>query len=130
MRLKGFHLSLGSQLFKALGDESRIRILHLIIRNTEMCISDLEQILDFTQTKTSRHLLYLKNAGLVGNRRKNQWTFYFISPEMDDLVMELLAFMEKDPTLVKDQDHYKTMYSNRALAVNKIEQLRYRSNEL
>ena len=47
-------------------------------KNKELSISDLEHILDFTQTKTSRHLIYLKNAGLVGSRRVDQWTFYYI----------------------------------------------------
>ena len=63
MRLKNFNLLLGSQIFKACADESRLRILNLIFSNGEMCITDLEQILEFTQAKTSRHLIYLKNAG-------------------------------------------------------------------
>ncbi|MDX1904672.1 MAG: metalloregulator ArsR/SmtB family transcription factor, partial [Thermonemataceae bacterium] len=64
MRVKHFNLTVGSQIFKAFSDESRIRIMYLLFKNKEMCISDLELILDFTQTKISRHLIYLKNAGL------------------------------------------------------------------
>ena len=69
MRLKHFSISFGEQILKALADESRIRILNLILRNKELCTSDLEQVLDFTQTKTSRHLAYLRNAGLVTPRK-------------------------------------------------------------
>ncbi len=127
MRLKSFNLGIGCQIFKALSDESRVRILHLLDRNKEMCISDLEQVLDFTQTKTSRHLIYLKNAGIVSTRKMDQWIFYFINSELIDLTDELLAYMEKDAQLQKDYETYHTMYSNRALAINKIEQKKYRA---
>ncbi|MEJ7664004.1 MAG: ArsR family transcriptional regulator [Hymenobacter sp.] len=55
-----------------------MRILHLLWRNREMVVADLEQVLDFTQTKTSRQLAYLKNAGLVSVRRLDNWMFYFL----------------------------------------------------
>jgi ArsR family transcriptional regulator, arsenate/arsenite/antimonite-responsive transcriptional repressor len=125
MRLKHFNVTFGEQVFKALSDESRIRILHLLHRNKEMCISDLEHILDFTQTKTSRHLIYLKNAGLLGNRRHDAWIYYFIKDEMKDLVAQLLGFMEKDATLQKDMETYQVLYSNRELAVNKLHNRRW-----
>ncbi|MEQ9414704.1 MAG: ArsR family transcriptional regulator, partial [Cyclobacteriaceae bacterium] len=57
MRLKHFNIDLGAQIFLSCSDTSRLRILNLIMNNGEMCISDLERILDFTQTKTSRHLV-------------------------------------------------------------------------
>src|SRR5690606_13701896 len=76
MRVESFNLTLGSQIFEACSDESRLRILHLIFENEEMCISDLEKILDFSQTKPSRHLTYLKNSGILTFRRHNHWVFY------------------------------------------------------
>ncbi|MBY0424376.1 MAG: metalloregulator ArsR/SmtB family transcription factor, partial [Cytophagales bacterium] len=85
MRLKNFSLSLGNQIFKSFSDESRVRIMYLLFQNQEMCISDLELILDFTQTKTSRHLIYLKNAGLVSYRKFDQWVFYSIKEEISDI---------------------------------------------
>jgi ArsR family transcriptional regulator len=121
MRLKHFNVAFGQQLFKAFGDESRVRILHLVWRNQEMCISDLEQVLDFTQTKTSRQLLYLKNAGLVNFRRLDNWAFYFLKDEAADLVQQLLSFMEKDPQLLRDQQIYQTLWSNRELAAYKLQ---------
>ncbi|MFC7670397.1 ArsR/SmtB family transcription factor [Hymenobacter humi] len=80
-----------------MGDESRVRILHLLWRNREMVVADLEQVLDFTQTKTSRQLAYLKNAGLVSVRRLDNWMYYFLKEEAAELLQELLGFMEKDP---------------------------------
>ncbi|HEY9489648.1 MAG TPA: metalloregulator ArsR/SmtB family transcription factor [Chryseosolibacter sp.] len=120
MRLKSFNLSLGSQIFKACSDESRIRILHLIFENEEMCISDLEKILEFTQTKTSRHLTYLKNSGILTFRRHNHWVFYAIKDEVYEILKQIFQFLRKDQLLQKDQQLYQTLFSNRELAVNKM----------
>jgi ArsR family transcriptional regulator, arsenate/arsenite/antimonite-responsive transcriptional repressor len=121
MRVKHFNLSVGSQIFKAFSDESRIRIMYLLFKNKEMCISDLELILDFTQTKISRHLIYLKNAGLVNYRKVDQWTFYFIKDELYDFIDVVMKYFEKNPELLSDMNTYKTLFSNRELAINKIE---------
>ena len=125
MRLKHFNVAFGEQVFKALGDESRIRILNLIFRNKEMCISDLEQILDFTQTKVSRHLIYLKNAGLVNFRRVDNWAYYYLKEETADFIGQIFGYLEKDPMLVKDLELYKVLYSNRELAVCKLHSRRW-----
>jgi len=120
MRLKHFNVAFGEQVFKALSDESRIRILHLIQKNKEMCISDIEQVLDFTQTKTSRHLIYLKNSGLVNYRRVDNWIFYYLRDETTDLLLQIFSYLEKDEQLAKDQETYQILYSNRELAINKL----------
>src|SRR3954470_1034721 len=119
MRLKNFNLTLGSQIFKACADESRLRILHLIFENGEMCISDLENILEFTQTKTSRHLIYLKNSGILSYRRYNHWVFYQIKDEVYEILKQIFSFLRKDSQLIKDQQLYQTLLSNRELAVNR-----------
>jgi ArsR family transcriptional regulator len=121
MRLKSFNLPLGSQIFKACADESRLRILHLIFENEEMCISDLEKILEFTQTKTSRHLTYLKNSGILTFRRYNHWVFYQIKDEVYEILKQIFQFLRKDQQLQKDQQLFQTLYSNRELAVNKVQ---------
>lgn len=125
MRLKHFPVAFGQQLFKALGDESRVRLLHLLWRNHEMVVGDLEQVLDFTQTKTSRQLAYLKNAGLVGVRRLDNWMFYFLKEETAEFLQQLLTLMERDPQLVRDQQIYQTLWSNRELAAYKIQNRRW-----
>ena len=121
MRLKNFSLSIGSQIFKACSDESRLRILSLVFQNKEMCISDLEQILDFTQTKTSRHLIYLKNSGMLTTRKVDQWVFYSLKEEVYEIVSQIFQFLSKDQILKQDYEVFKTMYSNRDLALNRFE---------
>jgi len=121
MRLKSFSLTYGLQIFKSFADEARVRILYLIATNNEMCITDLEHVLDFTQTKTSRHLIYLKNAGILSSKKRDQWVFYFIKDEMMNVIKELLTLMNKDPVLLNDVDTYQVLYSNRELAINRLE---------
>jgi ArsR family transcriptional regulator, arsenate/arsenite/antimonite-responsive transcriptional repressor len=121
MRLKTFNLQLGSQIFKACADESRLRILSLIFNNGEMCITDLEKILEFTQAKTSRHLIYLKNAGILSYRRYNHWVLYQVKDEVYEIIKQIFQFLRKDQQLEKDQSIYQTLFSNRELAINKIQ---------
>lgn len=119
MRIKHFSLSFGSQLFKAFSDEARIRILFLIFSNEKMCSSDLEHILDYTQTKTSRHLSYLKNAGIINFKRTDQFIYYYIKDELKDIVNQLFQYLNKDQTLLNDLETYRILYSNRELAICK-----------
>lgn len=120
MRLKSFNLTLGAQIFRACADESRLRILSLIFHNGEMCISDLERILDFTQAKTSRHIIYLKNSGILSYRRHDHWVFYQIKDEVADIMKQIFQFLRKDGQLLKDQQVFETMMANRELAISRI----------
>ena len=126
MRLKNISLNYGLRIFKALSEEPRVRILHLLMQNKELSISDLELILNFTQTKTSRHLIYLKNAGLLGSRRTDQWMFYYILEEYLEILQQIFKLIQKDANLTKDQETYEILKSNRALAANKIQNNQYR----
>lgn len=119
MRLKNFTLAYGIRIFKALSDESRVRILNLLLHHEEMCISDLELILDFTQTKTSRHINYLKNSGILNARKYDQWVFYHIKEEVQDIVGQVMGYLNKDQVLTKDVETFEVMYSNRELAAFK-----------
>lgn len=121
MRIKSFSISFGAQLFKALSDESRLRILHLLHENTQMCISDIELILDFTQTKTSRHLIYLKNANMVSVKKVDQFAFYSLTPQVKDFMDNIFTYLKNDSILVQDQEDYKIMYSNRELRAAQLE---------
>ncbi len=120
MRLKNFTLQFSVQVFKCLADDSRLRILFQVHENQQMCISDLELILNFTQAKTSRHLLYLKNNGVLNSRKVDQWVFYNVKEEVKDLLSQAFRFVEKDQLLQKDLETFKVMYSNRELALNKL----------
>jgi len=119
IRLKTVDIQKGSEVLKAFSDESRIRILNLILTNEEMCISDLELILDYTQTKTSRHLSILKSIGLVKYRKVDQWVYYFINETYIDILKQLFKLFGKDPLLYKDLIEYRTLYANNELAIRK-----------
>lgn len=68
-------------IFKAFADETRLRILNLL-RKGELCVCEIKDVLEITQSKASRHLTYLKNAGLVKHRREGLWMYYsLINPE-------------------------------------------------
>lgn len=120
MRLKHFNIDPGAQIFLACSDTARLRILQLILTNGEMCITDLETILEFTQAKTSRHLIYLKNSGILTSRKYNQWVFYQVKDEVLDIIRQMLQFLQRDPVLQKDQQTFNTLYSNRELSLNKL----------
>ena len=126
MRVKKFTVSVGTQIFKSCSDEARLRILYLILKNKEMCISDLEHILDFTQSKTSRHISYLRNAGLLNVRKQDQYVYYSVKDEMKEIMNLIFNFLEKDITLKKDFDTFQTLLSNRELSINKKNMEEYR----
>lgn len=119
MKLKNLSLTYSTKIFKALSEEPRVRILNLLQNHGEMCISDIEQILDYTQTKTSRHMAYLKNAGIVGFKKSDQWIFYFIQDEVQGILNQIWKYIERDNILTNDIEVFEVMYSNRELAAFK-----------
>jgi ArsR family transcriptional regulator len=72
-----------SDIFKALGDETRLCILALLLEHGELCVCDIESTLGASQSKTSRHLRYLLHAGLVQDRREGLWVHYSV-PKAED----------------------------------------------
>lgn len=67
-------------IFKALSEESRLRILALLMQR-ELCVCEIESTLNLTQSNVSRHLNMLKKCGIVSSRKDAQWSYYSISPE-------------------------------------------------
>ena len=124
MRLKNFNVDYGSKVFRSFSDISRIRIMNILYNRKESCIADLEMILNFTQTKTSRHVNYLKNANLLNMKYVNQFIFYSIREEALDLIDQIFKLLEKDKQLEKDLEIYDIMNSNRELSKNKLEILK------
>jgi len=74
-------LELLSARMQALSDENRLRIINLLAARTELCVCDIQSVLNMTQTKVSRHLTILKNAGLVTSRRDGRWMYYALRRE-------------------------------------------------
>src|SRR4051812_33612851 len=75
--------------FKALADATRLRILGLLLTG-EVCVCHIHESLRITQPKASRHLAYLRRAGLVEARREGLWMHYRIA-ELPDPVLEALS---------------------------------------
>jgi ArsR family transcriptional regulator len=71
-----------SRLFKALGDDTRLRILALLAHG-ELCVCHVQEALGLTQPNASRQLSVLKNAGIVESRRQGTWTYYRLTPQVD-----------------------------------------------
>jgi ArsR family transcriptional regulator len=73
------------RLFQALGDATRLRILGLLLAG-EVCVCDIHDSLKISQPKASRHLAYLRRAGLVEARREGLWMYYRLAESPDPLV--------------------------------------------
>ncbi len=95
-----------AHIFKALSDESRLRILALLLQKGEQCVCNIEAATEFTQTKTSRHLSYLRKVGLVRARRDGFWMHYsVIMPEQEEartLLRCVTKILESNATLRRD----------------------------
>ena len=76
-------------ILKALSDETRLRIINLLYVK-ELCVCDIVETLNITQTKASRHLQYLKNAGLVKDRKHAQWAYYSMIENKDIKFLDIL----------------------------------------
>jgi ArsR family transcriptional regulator len=66
------------QVFKALSDANRLRIVNLLLHG-ELCVCDIQYVLETSQPNVSRHLAYLKNSGVVLDRRDGYRVFYRIA---------------------------------------------------
>ena len=82
-----------SRLFKALGDETRLRIVALLSHG-ELCVCHLEEALGLSQPHVSRHLGILRLAGVVEHRRQGTWVYYGLAPQADpDCQQQLRTLM-------------------------------------
>lgn len=76
-------------MFRAFSDRNRLRILHLL-RDGEMCVGDIVEVLQVPQPRVSRHLAYLRRAGLVVSRKEGPWSFYSLAPSQNPFHQNLL----------------------------------------
>lgn len=73
------------RLFQTLGDATRLRILGLLLTG-EVCVCHIHESLRISQPKASRHLAYLRRAGLVDTRREGQWVYYHLADSADPIL--------------------------------------------
>ncbi len=76
-------------MFRAFSDGTRLRLLNLL-RGGEVCVCDLVDVLALPQPKVSRHLAYLRRAGLVTARKDGYWMHYSLSPATTEFHKSLL----------------------------------------
>jgi len=100
-------------LFMALGDKTRLRLLNLM-SDGEVCVGYFTEVLGDSQPKVSRHLAYLRSAGLVNTRRDGKWIHYSISWPDDNgpfqILRKTLESMQNDPDLQADLARYSNMH--------------------
>ena len=85
------------QLFRAISDPIRLRILHLLSAG-ELCVGDLVTVLRVPQPTASRHLAYLRKIRLITSRKNSYWTFYALAPANTELRRRVLDCLEADTT--------------------------------
>jgi ArsR family transcriptional regulator len=68
-----------TNVFKALSDETRVQMLGLLLKEGELCVCDFVDVLQISQSKASRHLRHLVNAGLLDDRRDGTWVYFRIA---------------------------------------------------
>lgn len=112
-------------LFKSLGDENRLRIINLL-QKEELCVCEIEAILDTTQSNVSRHLTRLRNEGIVIFEKKSQWTYYKTNPkfiEDNKLLYEyLIARMDGNGIFTKDLKRL-SIYKESGMSCDNIKEL-------
>jgi len=98
----GFSLDI---LFRALADTTRLRLLNLIA-DREICVCYFVEILKMSQPKISRHLAYLRKAGIVAARREGKWMHYRLTIPEDEvaarILCEALRHLRERPEMKRD----------------------------
>src|SRR3989344_355303 len=83
------------QIFRAFADETRLRILHLLKRRKELCVCEFIDILRMGQSKVSRHLSYLKKAGLVKDWQEGLWSYYSLTEPKSKFHSRLIGCLDE-----------------------------------
>lgn len=90
-------------VFKALGDENRLRILNLLFQK-DLCVCEIEVILDLNQSNVSRNLRILRKNDFVDTHKEAQWIHYALSSTFKEDHMDLVKYLEKS---LNEKDIFK-----------------------
>ncbi len=86
-----------AEVYKAMGDPTRIRLLYALIQGKELCVHDLCSVLDMTQSAVSHQLRYLRNVRIVKRRKVGKTVYYSIDDHhVEQLFEQTLAHMTHD----------------------------------
>jgi ArsR family transcriptional regulator len=84
-----------AELFRALGDPARVRILNALATTTQpVCVCELIEPLGLSQPTVSHHLKKLTNAGLLEREQRGKWAYYSLNPEATSTLAALLDFKD------------------------------------
>lgn len=102
------------KVFKALSDETRLRILNLLLER-ECCVCEVMQVLDISQSRASRNLGMLYDAGLLKLRRVGLWALYSIDKEglaehYQDIVEAVRKGLEHNPVAARDRERLRSTH--------------------
>lgn len=78
-------------LFNVLADPTRLRTIMVVQSETEVCVCELTHALQESQPKISRHLAYLRDAGVVRARREGTWMHYRLDPKLPSWAIDIIA---------------------------------------
>ena len=81
-------------IISAINDESRVLILYHLLKYQELCVCDLQKLLNMGQSRLSRHLKILKDAGFLYVKRKGTWSYYGINNELLKLHSDLFEHIK------------------------------------
>lgn len=84
-----------ARFFKVLADEARLQMLWLLFNQRELCVCDIMAVLDITQSKASRHLLTMRHAGLVIDRKDGLWSYYQLRDVDDPLAQRHIELLRE-----------------------------------
>jgi ArsR family transcriptional regulator len=82
-----------TRVFKALSDETRLQMLGLLLNKGELCVCDFVDVLEISQSKASRHLRHLVDAGLLDDRRQGTWVYFRIADEPGPALVNVLDML-------------------------------------
>ena len=101
---KGYDIE---RLFRALADRTRLRLLNLI-GDDEVCVCYFVEVLRTNQPKVSRHLAYLRRAGVVATRRDGKWMHYRVVEPADERARRVFAdvrqWLAEDREMQRDRE--------------------------
>lgn len=97
----------GTDVFKALGDETRLRA-YIALKRGELCVCQLVEFLQLAPSTVSKHLSILKTAGLIDGRKNGRWVYYrlrdrTLSPAFDSRLESLIQTIADTRTAREDQ---------------------------
>lgn len=100
------------RVFKALSDPTRVRILKLLLREKDLCVCEIMQALDISQTRASRNLGILKEAGFLRDERRGFWVHYSIEDEFSNSYCGEIAgllrnWLEENEVVQGDEERLK-----------------------